>query len=154
MKKILACLAIIFFMSACGNGNKTKTTTCTNDLNGIKYEATYKSNEDKVSEMKENLKIPFDYVGEDEDSAKTYVENIENTFKDIEGVTISSNIDKKEKIVDITLTIDFENAKSEELMSAGVFNEELLKETDGKKYPSLKAIVEANEEGGQTCKDK
>ena len=39
-------------------------------------------------------------------------------------------------------------------MSAGVFNEELLKETDGKKYPSLKAIVEANEEGGQTCKDK
>lgn len=150
MKKLIAFMAIVFFVSACGSRNDT--TTCTSEKSDYGYEAKIESKDDKVLKITENLSFSFETMGLDKDTAKSYVEYWKSSYESIDGVTFTSKINNDDENISVELIMDFEKADMDTLISNSLISEELLAEKDGKQYPSLKTLVESNEANGQTCK--
>ena len=146
MKKLLCAAFAVLVLAGCSGGAKTETKTCSMEQSGMKMDATFTAEDDKIT--KTSVKVTMDLsaagLGDTEltDDQKKQLETAVLSQLGVEegkGVNVSAEFNDKNIIA--TVDVDMKDGDSATLKKLGFGGE-----------ASLSKTLEEAKDGGATCK--
>ena len=143
MKKLLCAAFAVLVLAGCSGGAKTETKTCSMEQSGMKMDATFTAEDDKIT--KTSVKVTMDLsaagLGDTEltDDQKKQLETAVLSQLGVEGVNVSAEF--KDKNIIATVDVDMKDGDSATLKKLGFGGE-----------ASLSKTLEEAKDGGATCK--
>lgn len=118
MKKLLALVAALCMLTACGGGSSEKTTVCSGTTSGGDVVNTIKYVDEKVNSItyQNTMEIDESLI----DYVKEYADSYKETVEQISGISYTYTIDGTTVVE--TTTIDYTVADMDELISNGMID--------------------------------
>lgn len=153
MKKMLIGVVAMMLLAGCSGGKTTKTVCKSATNEEVTMTSEINATGDKVTMTKETGKMDFSDTKKYGDATDSDIESLakelKNRYKDLDGVEAKTSV--KDKVLDYTVTFDYEKADLDELEE----KELIAFEKDGKiKYIGLQAMIDGFKEQGMTCKEE
>lgn len=146
MKKLLCAAFAVFVLAGCSGGAKTETKTCSLEQSGMKMDATFTAEDDKIT--KTSVKVTMDLTSaglkdtELTDDQKKQLETAVFSQLGIEeGKGVDVSADFKDNNIIATVDVDMKEGDASTLKKLGFGVE-----------ASLSKTLDEAKEGGATCK--
>lgn len=146
MKKLLCAAFAVLVLAGCSGGAKTETKTCSMEQSGMKMDATFTAEDDKIT--KTSVKVTMDLSAADlgdteltDDQKKQLETAVLSQLGVEEGKGVNVSAEFKDKNIIATVDVDMKDGDSATLKKLGFGGE-----------ASLSKTLEEAKDGGATCK--